>query len=144
MLELCVGIVIILLTIFIYFAYFFKFNWVKDLRTEIKTRSFYASNKIRKVGKELPPVYPNGWFALLESSQIKNGRVKHVSALGENFAVFRTKKGVVNILDAYCPHLGANMAEGGRVKGNCLECPFHNWTFRGEDGYCENIPYTAK
>jgi len=40
------------------------------------------------VGK-LPPVYPNGWFVLLESSQIKKGQVKHVSALGENFAVFR-------------------------------------------------------
>ncbi|EGI69506.1 3-chlorobenzoate-3,4-dioxygenase oxygenase subunit [Acromyrmex echinatior] len=146
MLEWCVGIATTLLTFLIYFAYFFKFNWVKDMRIEAKTRqtrSFYASNKHRKVGK-LPPVYPNGWFALLESSQIKNGQVKHVSALGENFAVFRTERGVVNILDAYCPHLGANMAEGGRVKGNCLECPFHSWTFRGEDGYCENIPYAEK
>ncbi|KAG5346866.1 DAF36 desaturase, partial [Acromyrmex charruanus] len=146
MLEWCVGIATTLLTFLIYFAYFFKFNWVKDMRIEAKTRqtrSFYASNKHRKVGK-LPPVYPNGWFALLESSQIKNGQVKHVSALGENFAVFRTERGVINILDAYCPHLGANMAEGGRVKGDCLECPFHSWTFRGEDGYCENIPYTEK
>ncbi|XP_018405083.1 PREDICTED: cholesterol 7-desaturase-like [Cyphomyrmex costatus] len=146
MLEWCVGIATTLLTILIYFAYFFKFNWVKDLRTETKTRqnrSFYASNKHRKVGK-LPPVYPNGWFALLENSQIKNGQVKHVCALGENFAVFRTERGVVNILDAYCPHLGANMAEGGRVKGDCLECPFHSWTFRGKDGYCENIPYAEK
>lgn len=56
----------------------------------------------------------------------------------------RTEKGVVNILDAYCPHLGANMAEGGRVKGDCLECPFHSWTFRGKDGFCENIPYAEK
>ncbi|KYQ47715.1 hypothetical protein ALC60_13235 [Trachymyrmex zeteki] len=178
MLVWCVGIATTLLTFLVYFAYFFKFNWVKleDLRTETKTRSFYASNKNRKVGKKLPPVYPNGWFALLESTQIKNGQVKHVSALGENFAVFRTffdyfskyfkayfeikhpvyllrnvlsissrtERGVINILDAYCPHLGANMAEGGRVKGDCLECPFHSWTFRGEDGYCENIPYTTK
>ncbi|KYM95135.1 PREDICTED: cholesterol 7-desaturase-like isoform X2 [Cyphomyrmex costatus] len=144
MLEWCIGIVTILMIILIYFAYIFKFNWVNDLRTEIKTRSFYESNKNRKVGKELPPVYPNGWFALLESSQIKSGQVKHVSALGENFAVFRTEKGVVNILDAYCPHLGANMAENGRVKGDCLECPFHSWTFRGDNGYCENIPYTTK
>ncbi|KYN27756.1 3-chlorobenzoate-3,4-dioxygenase oxygenase subunit [Trachymyrmex cornetzi] len=155
MLEWCVGIATTLLIFLIYFAYFFKFNWVKfkiitwyflkDMRAETKTqqlRNFYMSNKHRK-GK-LPPVYPNGWFALLESSQIKSGQVKHVSALGENFAVFRTEKGDVNILDAYCPHLGANMAEGGRVKGDCLECPFHNWTFRGEDGYCENIPYTEK
>lgn len=36
------------------------------------------------------------------------------------------------------------MAEGGHVKGDCLECPFHSWMFRGEDGFCESIPYTEK
>lgn len=63
----------------------------KDMRNESGTRTnggVYARSKNRKVGK-LPPIYPNGWFALLESSQIKKGQVKHVSALGENFAVFR-------------------------------------------------------
>lgn len=36
------------------------------------------------------------------------------------------------------------MAEGGRVLDDgCLECPFHNWTFRG-DGQCQNIPYIKK
>ncbi|EFN68179.1 3-chlorobenzoate-3,4-dioxygenase oxygenase subunit [Camponotus floridanus] len=143
MLEWYIGIATTLLVL-IYFAYFFKFNWIKDMRNESKTNGdVYARSKNRKVGK-LPPVYPNGWFALLESSQLKKGQVKHVSALGENFAVFRTEKGVVNILDAYCPHLGANMGEGGRVKGDCLECPFHSWTFRGEDGRCDNIPYAEK
>ncbi|XP_072762507.1 cholesterol 7-desaturase nvd [Anoplolepis gracilipes] len=145
MLEWFIGIGTILwLLLLIYFAYFFKFNWVNDLRDErTQTGGVYGRAKNRKLGK-LPPVFPNGWFALLESSQIKKGQVKHVSALGENFAVFRTEKGVVNILDAYCPHLGANMAEGGRVKGDCLECPFHSWTFRGEDGRCDNIPYSEK
>lgn len=50
--------------------------------------------------------------------------------------------GIVKILDAYCPHLGANLGQG-LVKGECLECPFHHWLFRG-DGYCENIPYSEK
>lgn len=146
MLEWYIGIAATLLVFLIYFAYFFKFNWIKDMRNESRTRTnggVCTRLRNRKVGK-LPPVYPNGWFALLESSQIKKGQVKHVSALGENFAVFRTEKGVVNILDAYCPHLGANMGENGRVKGDCLECPFHGWTFRGKDGRCDNIPYTEK
>jgi phenylpropionate dioxygenase-like ring-hydroxylating dioxygenase large terminal subunit len=63
---------------------------------------------------------------------------------GENFAVFRTFAGVVHILDAYCPHLGANMAVGGVVRGDCLECPFHLWRFKGEDGKCSAIPYSDK
>ncbi|KAK2588202.1 hypothetical protein KPH14_004239 [Odynerus spinipes] len=125
-----------LLALLIYVGFFLKINWVRDLRCRNKPLS-------KKMGK-LPPVYPNGWFALLESSQLKVGEVKHISALGENFAVFRTEKGVVNILDAYCPHLGANMGEGGRVRGDCLECPFHKWLFRGDDGRCSLIPYSQK
>ncbi|KAG8301246.1 cholesterol 7-desaturase nvd-like [Homalodisca vitripennis] len=107
----------------------------RDLVKEVRRR--------RQIG-DLPPVYPNGWFALLESSNVRPGEVKYVEALGENFAVFRSKSGEVYILDAYCPHLGANMAIGGVVKDECLECPFHSWQFRGEDGKCSSIPYAAK
>ncbi|XP_066598885.1 cholesterol 7-desaturase nvd-like [Prorops nasuta] len=135
----------IIFTFIIYMAYFYKINWIKDLSDfkKIKKGSILAHRKCRKLGN-FPPVYPNGWFGLIESDQVKKGEVKHVTALGENFAVFRTEEGVVHILDAYCPHLGANMAEGGRVVGNCLECPFHSWRFRGEDGQCDSIIYSEK
>lgn len=33
------------------------------------------------------------------------------------------------------------MAEGGKVKGDCIECPFHHWAFNGE-GKCKSIPYS--
>ena len=62
---------------------------------------------------------------------------------GENFAVFRSEGGEVIILDAYCPHLGANLAVGGKVRGDCLECPFHGWVFDGHAGKCVSIPYSA-
>lgn len=58
--------------------------------------------------------------------------------IGENFAIFRSSNGNINILDAYCPHLGANMAIGGIVRGNNLQCPFHGWTFDGTNGQCVN------
>ncbi|XP_054011403.1 cholesterol 7-desaturase nvd isoform X1 [Hylaeus anthracinus] len=121
-------------------------SFFQDLRLEGDNKRILANHlesKKRKLGK-LPPVYPNGWFALLESFQLDKLQVKHVAALGQNFAVFRTDNGTVRILDAYCPHLGANMAEGGRVKGDCLECPFHGWQFRGSDGQCDYIPYSDK
>jgi len=64
--------------------------------------------------------------------------------VGQELAVFRDDRGTVHILDAYCPHLGANMAIGGRVKGSCLECPFHAWRFDGETGKCTDIPGARK
>lgn len=38
--------------------------------------------RLRKKGA-LPPVYPNGWFALLDSDQVIVNQVKYVTALGK-------------------------------------------------------------
>ncbi|CAD6207856.1 GSCOCG00010244001-RA-CDS [Cotesia congregata] len=130
-------VICILAGFLVYILFFRKINYVQTSKYVIERGKYF---KRRKIG-DLPPVYPNGWFGILESSELANGQVKHVSALGENFAVFRTQKGKVSIIDAYCPHLGANMAEGGKVKGDCIECPFHHWTFNGE-GKCKSIPYS--
>ncbi len=55
----------------------------------------------------------------------------------------RAYDGTAHLLDAYCPHLGANLTVGGRVvDGNCLQCPFHGWIFSGETGKCVRIPYS--
>ncbi|XP_033095438.1 cholesterol 7-desaturase-like isoform X2 [Anneissia japonica] len=64
--------------------------------------------------------------------------------LGQELAVYRGENGEAHVVNAYCPHLGANLGVGGQVKGNCIECPFHGWLFRGEDGKCVNIPYASK
>lgn len=99
--------------------------------------------RLRKKGN-LPPVYPNGWFAVMESRQLAVGQVESVQVFGQTLAVFRGSNGEAHVTDAYCPHIGANMAVGGVVKGNCLECPFHGWLFRGSDGKCADIPYSTK
>lgn len=70
--------------------------------------------------------------------------IHHHSFPGEQLAVFRGQDGKAYVLDAYCPHLGANLAVGGRVVGSCIECPFHGWQFQGNDGKCVRVPYAEK
>lgn len=110
-----------------------------------KTRRDVANmvRKQRKIG-ELPPLYPNGWYEVMRSEELPVGTVKAVFMIGKHFAVFRRENGQVSVLDAYCPHLGANLGVGGHVRGNCIECPFHGWQFDGETGKCTKIPYAAK
>jgi nitrite reductase/ring-hydroxylating ferredoxin subunit len=57
--------------------------------------------------------------------------------------LWRGEDGVAHLQDAYCPHLGANIAVGGRVKGNLVECPFHHWRFDGA-GRVAEIDYAKR
>ncbi|KAJ4926556.1 hypothetical protein JOQ06_008729 [Pogonophryne albipinna] len=105
-----------------------------------------AANEVRRRRRtgDLPPVYPNGWYRVLDSHMLRRGEVRSVTVLGEQVAVFRGQDGEAYVVDAYCPHLGANLAVGGQVVGNCIECPFHGWQFQGTDGKCVKIPYAEK
>lgn len=96
----------------------------------------------RRRAEKFPPGYPNAWFKLCDCDEVKPGEVKQVTALGKEFAVFRTENGKISVLDAYCPHLSANLTQG-QVVGESLQCPFHAWKF-GTDGQCVSIPYATK
>jgi len=85
--------------------------------------------------------YPTGWFRVANAEEVPVGRVKFIVACGRELAVFRGEDGKVRAVDPYCTHLGANMAIGGKVVGNCLQCPFHLWEFDGT-GKCTAIPYS--
>jgi nitrite reductase/ring-hydroxylating ferredoxin subunit len=92
---------------------------------------------------------PNGWFAVAWSKDLVAGEVKRARYFGQELALFRTRDGRMQALDAYCPHLGAHLAEGGRVVGETIRCPFHGWQFDGAGKcvaipYCERVPNAAR
>jgi len=114
-----------------------------DTKEQIPNGKLIArAARSRRTGK-VPPYYPTGWFRVEASSSVKIGDVKYLEFFGEHLVLFRGENGKAAILDAYCPHLGANLAVGGKVVGNCVECPFHGWQFQ-EDGKCTHIPYTDR
>lgn len=116
----------------------------KDRKNPTKKRDVINKlRRTRKMGDVLPCPFPNGWYAILETSTLAKGKSTNVSCLGEQFVVYRTEKNDVHVLDAYCPHMGANLGIGGKVVGDSIECPFHHWSFRGSDGKCDNIPYST-
>jgi phenylpropionate dioxygenase-like ring-hydroxylating dioxygenase large terminal subunit len=86
---------------------------------------------------------PNGWFAVAWSRELVPGDVRRLRYFDEELVLFRTRSGAPRVLDAYCAHLGAHLAEGGRVQGESLRCPFHGWQYDGE-GRCTHIPYCER
>ena len=100
-----------------------------------------AKSLLKKRQKMYPPQYPNGWYVVARSEDISyEAGPESVLALGQTLVVYRGETGKVSVLDAYCKHMGANLAQGGRVCGDEIVCPFHEWRF-GPDGKCTLIPY---
>ncbi len=79
-----------------------------------------------------PPPYPEAWYVIGRSQDFGDGPT-FVRAVGKEWVVFRDRSGRPQTVDAYCPHLGANLADGTRV-GDAVECPFHGWRIRGDGG----------
>ncbi|ODM97218.1 Cholesterol desaturase daf-36, partial [Orchesella cincta] len=105
----------------------------------IKRQQINWHMKRRKIG-DLPPAYPNGWFAIFESDELVTNTVKEVYALGLNLVAWRGKSGKAYVSDAYCPHLGAHLGVDGIVRDECIQCPFHGWKFDGCSGKLMRIP----
>lgn len=86
---------------------------------------------------------PLSWYHVAWSDELGAGEVQRLRAFGRDWVIFREEGGAVGVLDAYCPHLGAHLAEGGTVEGDSLACPFHGWRWRG-NGECSAIPYAKR
>ena len=68
---------------------------------------------------DMPPVFPNGWFRVAHSHQLKPKEVIEVGILGQKLSVFRGERGCVFVLDAYCSHLGDDGSSG-----LCVDIPY--------------------
>lgn len=79
-----------------------------------------------------------GWYWLMPSRELGKGKLKSANLLGRELVVFRGDDGVVRAMDAYCPHMGAHLAEG-KVDGTGVRCFFHHWKLEAT-GEVSDIP----
>lgn len=87
-----------------------------------------------------PNGYATGWFVVALAEELPAGKVLSLRYFGRKLVAFRGDGGEARVLDAYCPHLGADLGVGGKVVGDTIQCPFHAWRFGG-DGACVESPY---
>ncbi len=87
-------------------------------------------------------VIAKAWYFVAPSESIGVGQVQSFSIHGQRLVVFRGQDQKIRILDAFCPHMGADLSIG-KVSGNQIQCFFHHWKFDGE-GQCMDIPCSPK
>jgi phenylpropionate dioxygenase-like ring-hydroxylating dioxygenase large terminal subunit len=83
---------------------------------------------------------PTGWFMIGWGEEFPTGQVRPLHYFSEDLVAYRAETGELQVLSAHCPHLGAHIGHGGKVKGDCVECPYHGWGY-GPDGVNRYIPY---
>ncbi|WP_093266279.1 Rieske 2Fe-2S domain-containing protein [Saccharopolyspora shandongensis] len=105
--------------------------------------SMTAVEEVRKIEvDEAPTRFARGWHCLGLAKDFKDGKPHTVQAFGQKLVVWADSHGELNVLDAYCRHMGGDLSQGS-VKGDEIACPFHDWRWGG-DGKCKSIPYARR
>jgi 3-ketosteroid 9alpha-monooxygenase subunit A len=89
-----------------------------------------------------PTRFARGWHCLGLAEKFRDGKPHSIQAFGQKLVIFQGDDGKLNVLDAYCRHMGGDLSQG-TVKGNEIACPFHDWRWGG-DGRCKQIPYARR
>ncbi|PUZ27662.1 Rieske [2Fe-2S] domain-containing protein [Chitinophaga costaii] len=84
--------------------------------------------------------FPNGWYTVAFSHELKNGEILTRRFAGKDIVLFRTVSGALAIIEPYCPHLGGHFGTGGVVEGETIKCPFHYFCFDAK-GACTSTGY---
>ncbi len=101
------------------------------------------TDDVRHIDVGQPPArFARGWHCLGLADSYRDGKPHAVEAFGTKLVVFADSAGTLNVLDAYCRHMGGDLSMG-IVKGDAVACPFHDWRWSG-DGRCRHIPYANR
>jgi phenylpropionate dioxygenase-like ring-hydroxylating dioxygenase large terminal subunit len=86
-------------------------------------------------------VYINFWYPVAASDAVTHEKPLRTRILTLDFVAFRDTAGKAHVLSDTCVHRGAALGKG-KVKGDCVECPYHGWQYDGS-GHCRTIPSLA-
>ncbi|NPC98292.1 Rieske 2Fe-2S domain-containing protein [Nocardioides sp. zg-DK7169] len=86
--------------------------------------------------------FARGWHCLGLADDFRDGKPHELKIFGQTAVVFAGEDGEIHMLDAFCRHMGGNLAHG-EIKGNEIACPFHDWRWNGE-GRCTKVPYARR
>lgn len=94
------------------------------------------------VANVLTPRFGRGWHCLGEADDYRDGQLHTLNIFGTRLLAFATSTGEISVLDAYCPHMGADLSKG-TIENDRVVCPFHHWQY-DKSGKCVEIPYCKR
>ncbi len=87
-------------------------------------------------------MFKNFWWPLEFTPEV-TAKPKRVTALGQEFVLFRTADGQPHVMSDLCVHRGGALSDGWVDGKGCVVCPYHGWEYK-PDGECVRIPANLK
>lgn len=84
----------------------------------------------------------NQWYAVLESKEVRKGRLTGATRMGEKLVFWRDLQGKAVCMSDQCPHIGASLCQGRIIEGR-VTCPFHGFEYDAS-GHCKYVPALGK
>ena len=94
------------------------------------------------VENALSPRYGRGWHCLGEADEYRDGKLHTLNVFGSRLLAFATSRGEISVLDAHCPHMGADLSQG-TIENDRVVCAFQHWQYDAS-GKCVEIPYCKR
>lgn len=85
---------------------------------------------------------PNMWYAVLESQEVKPGKIAAFKRLNEELVFWRDPEGTIVVMRDLCPHRQSKLSPGKLVDGN-IQCHFHGFQF-DRSGACQLVPANGR
>lgn len=78
------------------------------------------------------------WQPVYMSKSLPRGSARPITIMGEQFTLYRGESGTAFVVDHRCAHRNTQLSTGW-VRGDCIRCFYHGWTFDG-NGACVERP----
>jgi len=70
----------------------------------------------------------NQWYAVLDSREVKKGKLLGITRMGEKLVFWRNADGSIGCLKDKCAHRGVQLSCGKIISGT-VQCPFHGFQY---------------
>ena len=81
----------------------------------------------------------NQWYAVLNSKELKKGKLLGTTRLGEKLVFWRDRDNKIGCIFDKCVHRGASLSKGKLLSNNMVQCPFHGFEYNTK-GAVTKIP----
>ena len=110
-----------------------KFNSLKKPQKSLPY-DWYFQQEVYE--KEIENIFTNDWIYVCHTDSIKTNHYRTLQLDKKNIVIIKNKKNEISLFYNTCSHRGSQIFqnEEGIIKTPSIMCPYHQWSYKIDDG----------